>query len=468
VVDEVKELYCKQSETMEELADNSIDSLVTDPPAGISFMGKAWDGDKGGRLEWIAWLAGTMREALRVLKPGAHGFVWALPRTSHWTMMALEEAGFEVRDVVTHLYGTGFPKSLDVSKALDKAAGVKPIGSRKATLGTANNPQWNALENQLIMPAATTDDAKAWVGWGTALKPAAEFWILVRKPISERSVAANVIKHGVGGINIDASRIEYLGDQPSQEEWNRMGSSGAAGANGFAGQFSQGMKDAYAEGKIRVPSGRWPANLILSHNPDCVQTGTRVIPGDPEPRQGGGAREGGFYDVGSESGDGKPVGPIYGDVEVPVYACTPDCAVAALDAQSGVLKSGDNAFVRATATGYSSDSFGTHYREEGSQVLTYGDVGFASRFFWVPKPAGSEKNANVESGNHHPTVKPLDLMCYLIRMITPAGGTVLDCFAGSGTTLVAAESMGYGWVGYEREPEYVAIANARLSQRGLF
>jgi site-specific DNA-methyltransferase (adenine-specific) len=155
------------------LAADSIDALVTDPPAGISFMGKDWDGDKGGRLGWVNWMSEVMAECLRVMKPGAHGLVWALPRTSHWTACALEDAGFEIRDCVYHIFGSGFPKSLDVSKAIDKAAG-----------------------------------AERWAGWGTALKPAVECWWLVRKPLSEKTVAANVLKWGTGALNIDASRVE--------------------------------------------------------------------------------------------------------------------------------------------------------------------------------------------------------------------------------------------------------------------
>lgn len=314
---------------MPEIPTGSIDALVTDPPAGISFMGKAWDGDKGGRDQWVEWLTGVMREARRTLKPGAHGFVWAIPRTAHWTMMALENAGFEIRDCCVHLFTSGFPKSLDVSKAIDKAAGAEReiVGYRKQRANSSNSKvPFNASaadKEPITVPA--TPEAKEWNGWGTALKPSAEFWILVRKPLSELSVASNVLKHRTGAINIDKTRI-----------------------------------------KTADELDRWPANVFL---------------GD---------------DLGDPS---------------------------------------------------------------------------LSRFFWVPKPSTSEKSANIADESieqTHPTVKPIDLMCYLIRMITPPGGTVLDCFAGSGTTLVAAESMGFRWVGYEINAEYAKIAEARLSQRSLF
>jgi DNA modification methylase len=168
-------------ETLKTFTENSFDALVTDPPAGIDFMGNEWDSDKGGRDNWIAWLKEIMTECYRVLKPGAHGLVWALPRTSHWTTMACEDAGFEIRDVVMHLFGTGFPKSLDFAADPTKRPAREPRPEFKDT------------------PYAE--------GWGTALKPAAEHWILVRKP-PETTVAQNVLKYGTGAMNIGDSRIE--------------------------------------------------------------------------------------------------------------------------------------------------------------------------------------------------------------------------------------------------------------------
>ena len=211
-------------EILKKLPNNSFDSMVTDPPAGIAFMGKKWDKDKGGRKLWIAWLESIMTEAFRTLKPGAHILVWAIPRTSHWTATAIENAEFEIRDVVTHIFGSGFPKSQNISKAIDKQAGAKRevVGQKirgdvqKAkisgvTMGAAHANRNNkdifgyGVENITI---PSTDDAKQWDGWGTALKPASEHWILARKPLSEKTIAANVLEHSTGGINIDASRIK--------------------------------------------------------------------------------------------------------------------------------------------------------------------------------------------------------------------------------------------------------------------
>lgn len=175
-------------EELKKLEDNSVDALVTDPPAGIAFMGKHWDSDKGGRDYWIKWMSEVMQECLRVLKPGAHGLVWSLPRTSHWTAMALEDAGFEIRDCITHLFGSGFPKSLDISKAIDKAAGAEreiieyrlKNGDMRGNQNFGNHNQSNK-KVECNISAPSTDAAKQWQGFGTALKPACERWLLVRK-----------------------------------------------------------------------------------------------------------------------------------------------------------------------------------------------------------------------------------------------------------------------------------------------
>lgn len=317
-------------------------------------MGQGWDSNKGGRDAWIVWLTEVMREVHRVLKPGSHGLVWALPRTSHWTATALEDAGFEIRDVITHLFGTGFPKSHDVSKAIDKMHGAERevIGERTFVQGGGNSLELRQGPRKVVMVNDTlpaTDDAKQWQGWGTALKPASEHWILIRKPLNG-TVATNIVQHGTGALNIDASRIR----------------------------------------KTDGTSGRWPANVIVSHNVDCAE------------------------------------------------ACTDGCAVSLL--------------------------------------------GSPSRFYYCAKPSKREKNAGCESieptqsgvgalrddgrgklaSNSHPTVKSIALMQYLIRLITPPQGSVLDMFAGSGSTLVAAQSAGFSGIGIEREADYIAIARARL------
>jgi DNA modification methylase len=375
------------------LNDDSIDALITDPPAGISFMGKDWDGDKGGRVAWVAWMTQVMRESLRVMKPGAHGLVWALPRTSHWTATALEDAGFEIRDVVTHLFGTGFPKSLDVSKAIDKAAGAeRPVIGKIAApastkrVQTMGRPEhsgsgWNEAPD---LTAPSTYAAKLWQGWGTALKPASEHWILVRKPCSEKTVAANVLKWGTGAINVDGCRI--AGHKPQTTQGGR-----SIRGNAFNGNPDAEMRQVLSDNS----QGRFPANLVLDED-----------------------------------------------------------AAAMLDEQSGYLHARGNKTVKDHGANYAASSYAFGGKETGFA----GDSGGASRFFYVAKASKSDRG----EGNTHPTVKSTALMRYLCRLITPPGGLVLDPFAGSGSTGVAALAEGFKFVGIEQDAGYAAIAERRM------
>jgi hypothetical protein len=361
-------------EVLKTFEDNSFHSMVTDPPAGISFMGKEWDSNKGGRDVWIKWLTEIMREAHRVLKPGAHILVWALPRTSHWTATAVEDAGFEVKDIVSHIFGSGFPKGMDVSKAIDKKLGAErevvgkgTSGKTRGVLNAANYP--DSFGGDYDITAPSTEEAKQWDGWGTALKPAVEFWILARKPI-EGTVVDNVLKHGVGGLNINECRVGT-----EQTITKRNGNSGAYGRYG---------KDDRVFERVNPP-GRFPANLILSHSEECGET------------------------------------------------CVDGCPIKTLDEQSG----GASRF------------FKTFYPESDGSL-----------FMYCPKASKKDRG----EFNNHATVKNTRLMEYLIRLITPAGGTVIDPFAGSGSTLVAAKRGGWKYVGIELDPHYVEIANGRLEQ----
>lgn len=345
---------------LKQLPDNVLDSLVTDPPAGISFMGKDWDSDKGGRDAWITWMTEVMRECLRVLKPGAHGLVWALPRTSHWTATALENAGFEIRDVVTHLFGTGFPKSLNIEKIIGEPG----------------------------------------KGMGTALKPASEHWILVRKPISEKTVAKNVLKWGTGALNIDASRVDGA---PRDPGYITPADKRAPKSRGHT------MGKMAAVETAETPSGRFPANLVLDEE-----------------------------------------------------------AAAALDKQSGVLTQGGfqkGSVKRSNPEKVSKTShMATILKKEGvtpTRIET--DAYGASRFFYCAKASKTDKGKD----NTHPTVKSTALMRYLITLVTPPNGLVLDPFMGSGSTGVAAISLDFGFLGIEKDEAYYAIATERLSSYTL-
>ena len=388
---------------LRDMADNSVDSLVTDPPAGISFMGKSWDGDRGGRDQWIAWMRDVMTETLRVLKPGAHGLVWALPRTSHWTAMALEDAGFEIRDCVYHLFGTGFPKSLDVSKAIDKATGAERTestwidayhdgGNREISPAKGYEPGTDSstMGNGNLRTLPATDAAKQWQGWGTALKPSVECWWLVRKPCSEKTVAANVLKWGTGALNIDASRIGT--DEQLSGSGKMMLQYGGQNSRPF-------QEDPNHGGYTPNTQGRFPSHLLLDEE-----------------------------------------------------------AAAALDDQTGELGVSRGGNSKAQQK----DIYGKFSAPKDGKDPGFGDSGGASRFFYVAKASKKDKG----EGNTHPTVKNTALMEYLIRMVTPPGGTVLDCFTGSGSTGVAAKRLGLSFVGIEQDADFVAIAEARLDAVG--
>lgn len=398
---------------MRRMPDASVDAVVTDPPAGIAFMGKEWDGNKGGRDQWVAWLTEVMSECLRVLKPGGHALVWALPRTSHWTATALEDAGFELRDVVTHHFGTGFPKSLDVSKQIDKAAGAERTEGAREWRG--GQRQSGILGQNLGTQSLTkydtpaTDEAKQWDGWGTALKPSSEHWILCRKPLAEGTVAANVLAHGTGAMNIDACRVpgqpEPTRFNPSKHQHDgwRMAASGEETAHNAA------AKD-----------GRWPTNLLLSHAGDCG------------------------------------------------IECVEACPVAEMDAQSGVSKSAKSGLARIgnRAAGIWADERAERGEPDNAGVRSaFGDSGGASRFFptfrYQSKPPPSEKKQGAVT-NDHPTVKAVELMRWLCRLITPANGIVLDPFAGSGSTGVACMMEGFRFIGLEQDPHFCDLARARI------
>ena len=441
------------------LQDASVDALVTDPPSGIGFMGKAWDshsaykpqthkgkdalrfgaamGLKSWEVGFVAFLTDIMSSARRVLKPGAHGLVWAIPRTSDLTGIALRLAGFEIRDTVHHLFGSGFPKSLDVGKAIDAHLGAErevvgkhpnPNGQRGGvTMGDGCQPSPN-------LTAPASEQAQQWDGWGTALKPGQEVWWLVRKPIAG-TVAKTVLEHGTGALNIDGCRIE-------SETIVRSGSTSFGGENAHC---LGGAKDAYV---VSVNNkGRWPTNLVMTHSAACVEGG----------------------------------------------ACAPDCPVHLVGAQSGVTRS-----VPSVRGGVGFGAMTS--RARSGNFSPHNDSGTAARFYptfrYQAKPARSEKEAGcghlpakggaeavgrVEGSkgtkspragagrtasavhNFHPTVKPIALMRWLVRLVTPPGGLVLDPFVGSGTTALACVHERMGFVGSEMNADYAAIARARVA-----
>jgi len=424
---------------LREMPECSIDAVVTDPPAGIGFMGKGWDKDKGGAFQWIGWLCEVMQEVRRVLKPGGHALVWALPRTSHWTGIAVELAGFEVRDVVQHIFGSGFPKSLDVGKAIDKAAGVErevagrssrcigPSQLGKNGIGTFKEVNWREGN---VVTAPATEAAKKWDGWGTALKPSTEFWWLCRKPLGG-TVAGNVMEHGTGALNVDGCRVG-VGAGDKKSEGGRVGPT--AGSSGDV--YGKGCGGGGNENSL----GRFPPHLLLSHAPGC----TCLFTADDAPANG------------------------------EEWECVEGCAVLELDKQGdGIVHASGHRLEQRSdkwnIEGYQGNCYGKDNGKR-SGVGRYGDNPTASRFFPVfrysSKPSRAERDAGIPrtSGarNHHPTVKSLDLMRWLCRLVTPEGGTVLDPFMGSGSTGCAALMEEFSFIGIEQEPEYLALARDRI------
>lgn len=402
-------------EVMRGMADNSVDSVVTDPPYGLSFMGKKWDYDVPSEDIW--------RECLRVLKPGGHLLAFAGTRTQHRMAVRIEDAGFEIRDMIAWVYGSGFPKSHNVGNAVDKSLGCENRGHAISSGSQIHPTTGKPRANGELLPKyeGRTDDGKKWAGFGTALKPAMEPITVARKPLIG-TVAENVLRHGTGALNIDGCRV---------------GTDAITTTNGkgFDGSFGGGTNDNGGT----VHQGRWPANLIhdgseevlglfphtAAGNRPAVRNTTGVFVANPQGDTGNGCR----MDSGSAA----------------------------------------RFFYCAKASKRDRDE-GCDGLDERKQNHAYGE-GFNTETKLVT-------DEQIESGvanrglrrNHHPTVKPTDLMRYLCRLVTPPGGIVLDPFMGSGSTGKACAMEGFRFIGIEREAEYCKIAEARIDsvEVGLF
>jgi site-specific DNA-methyltransferase (adenine-specific) len=374
---------------MQKLSDNSIDAVVTDPPYELGFMGKSWDSTG------IAYNKDVWKEVLRILKPGGHLLAFGGTRTYHRMACAIEDAGFEIRDMMQWIYSQGFPKSYDISKGIDKKLGKtrEVIGvSDKQPSGFIRHGRddeeiffgVDAKRTPAFITAPASDEAKQWSGWGTALKPANEPIVLARKPLSEKTVADNVMRWGTGGINIDDSRI-------GTEERTFLSKGIRPGSHNIVGDDWTGNQG------NKTVVGRFPANVLLDES-----------------------------------------------------------AAAILDEQSGISKSirsmrgvgmTENAIFKTNNPGFNT-------------MRGFNDSGGASRFFYCAKASKKERG----EGNIHPTVKPISLMEYLVKLVTREGQTVLDPFMGSGSTGVACKNTNRNFIGIELDETYYNIAKERIGE----
>lgn len=377
---------------LQKFSANSFDSIVTDPPYELGFMGKKWDGT-GVAYDSLLWM-----ECLRVLKPGGYLLAFSSARTYHRMACAIEDAGFEIRDQIMWVYGSGMAKGMDISKAIDKKAGAnrKIIGKSFRHGGGINHVYGVGMGDGNIpdLTAPATELAQKWEGWNTTLKPAHEPICMARKPL-ECTVIDNLIRYECGGINIDGCRVPSI-DFAVPVEDKRPHSS-----KNCYGDFGASPNEHNGSGATH-PDGRWPADLILGHSPDCIEG-----------------------------------------------QCVEDCPIQLMNRQTGIKRAG----------GYPPAG------NNRSKISTFGDPsirgerkfsnteGYASRFFLQINPDSfiycGKASQRERAGAKHPTIKPLKLIRYLTKLITPPEGLVLDPFIGSGTTALACIAEGFNFIGID-------------------
>jgi len=470
-----KLIHADCMDALDKMEDNSIGSCITDPPYLINFMGKKWDTENSPAGDDQFW-----EKVLTKLKPGAYCVAFGHSRQHHRVMVAMEDAGFEIRDCMMWLYAQGFPKSHNVGKAVDKLLGKKRevVGKGQHTnIHSFTNP--DAYTGTDTKPDITKGNSE-WEGYGTALKPAYEPIIIARKPLEKKlTVAKNVLKHGVGAINIDGCRVSAPGEDFSNVKPRQI--------QKLHSLNHDENSVTYKEAKEKLQNiGRFPANVMLSHHPDCVEVGTRedayVI-----------------NKLEEWSGFGEKECPDYQSTKMrtvtKVYECDDDCPTKILDEQAPKTGQIHGTTGKEPSASKPNAIYNDYSMVEGKASTPKDKLGGASRFFYHAKVSKRERNLGCDgletktsqlnagglgrktsvekrkentgtnapvAKNIHPTVKPIALMRYLIKMYCPPKETVLDPFTGSGSTGMAAMYEGRDFIGIEREEEYLEIAEARI------
>ena len=497
--------------TMRRMDENSIPFIITDPPYLLEFMGKEFDsqhhsqeGDNIGQ-KMQKWHSEWLIEAYRVLKPGGYLVAFGGTRTYHRLACAMEDVGFQIRDTMQWIYGSGFPKSLNISKGIDKRKGADRevigenirLGDKKAYPKNPKKPFFHIdnISTKGMITKSSTDEAKKWDGWGTALKPAYEPIVIGMKPVNG-SFVDNALNEGVAGINIDASRVatdKSVDDMLRKVDRNERQSKQWRDGSGFKNEHNEltGVRE----------DGRFPANVILQHHEECKKIGTKKVKGGNDPRHLDGTKSGHACHNGGWKHGEKISHSGFSDKDgmetIEEWNCHADCPVRIMNEQSKDMGMHSPGNVKETTGGGWTDKL------VGGKVINplvsrkgFNDSGGAARFYYTAKASKSERNLGLEgmekkksskmgdgivsnvgpgltpgeteSGdreaeNFHPTVKPLDLMRYLVNMFsTPDGGVVYDPFTGSGSTLIACKILGREYIGSEMEPEYYEIAKKRL------
>lgn len=422
-------LYCGDCrDVLKTVPDNSIDSVVTDPPYELGFMGKKWD------ASGIAYDVDMWREVLRVLKPGGFLLSFGGTRTSHRMVCAIEDAGFEIRDSIDWVYGSGFPKSLDIGKAVDKANGTYIEGKLSPNTRSGVEGDENGYDHskKITLPNPQSEQAKRWNGWGTALKPAHEPICVARKPLIG-TVAENVLKCGTGGINIDGSRIGT-----DEQINNHSRSAESAVSKGRYGDSCEQETHQTAGQSL----GRFPANFIHDGSND-------VISQFPVTQSGNGELGSGTINCQNNGIYGSGKGGI-------ITSCFADKGSAARFFKTCEFTEEDlPAFIYCAKASKSE-------RDEGCDEMEMKQQDASRK---EGNPGGDNpRNRGVHlRTNNHPTVKPVKLMQYLVKLVTPPLGTVLDPFMGSGTTGVACKKEGFNFVGIEMDADHFKICEARVN-----